>query len=103
MNEHEQALAALVRFFEYREAFDLNRLYKEVNLEWIPFALERLQTYLYEDMYLAKAQKPLIIREPSDIETTTLVDLVQRTKTLMKGLPYGERKIFGTRVYNEFC
>lgn len=33
----------------------------------VPFALERLQTYLYEDTYLAKTQKPLIIRDPSDL------------------------------------
>lgn len=67
LNEHEQALAGLARFFEYREAFDLNRLYKEVDAEWIPFALEWLSTYFYADTYLAKTQKPLIIKNPSDL------------------------------------
>lgn len=36
LNDHEQALAALARFFEYGEAVELKRLYKEVDPEWIP-------------------------------------------------------------------
>jgi len=67
LNKHEQALAALARFFEYEELFDLNRIFKEVDPDWIPFVLERLWTYLYEDTYLAKAQKPLIIKDSSDL------------------------------------
>ncbi|WP_075617977.1 hypothetical protein [Paenisporosarcina indica] len=67
LNEHEQALTALARFFEYEETFDLNRLFKEVDPDWIPFALERLLTYFHDDTYLANTQKPLIINNPSDL------------------------------------
>lgn len=67
LNKHEQALAALVRFFEYEEAFELNRIFEEVDPDWIPFALERLWTYLHEDTYLTKTQKPLIIKNSSEL------------------------------------
>ncbi|MGB5945312.1 hypothetical protein [Paenisporosarcina sp.] len=40
--------------------------------------------------------------ELGESETTVLVDLVQRTKTLKEDLRNGERNIFGARVYNQF-
>lgn len=67
LNEHEQALVALARFFEYEETFDLKKLFKEVDPDWIPFALEILLTYFYEDTYLANTQKPLIINNLNDL------------------------------------
>ena len=67
LNEHEKALASLSRCFEYGETFDLNRIFKEMEPDWIPFALEQLSTFFYEDTYLAKTQKPLIIKDPGDL------------------------------------
>ncbi|WP_394189457.1 hypothetical protein [Paenisporosarcina quisquiliarum] len=67
LNENEQAFASLARLFEYEETFDLNRLFKEIDSDWISFALERIWTYYHEDTYLAKTQKPLIIKNPSDL------------------------------------
>ncbi|MFC6038908.1 hypothetical protein ACFPYN_05495 [Paenisporosarcina macmurdoensis] len=67
LNKNEQVLVALARFFEYEESFDLNQLFKEVDSDWIEFAMDRLLTYFYSDTYLTKSPKPLIIKHPNDL------------------------------------
>lgn len=71
LTQHEKAMVSLARFFEFQEAFELNRLFQEVDPEWIPFALEQLQTYFYDDTYLAKKQKPLTISDSADLLNQT--------------------------------
>lgn len=71
LTQHEKAMVGLARFFEFNEAFDLNQLFKEVDPEWIPFALEQLQTYFYKDTYLTKKQKPLMIKDSADLLNQT--------------------------------
>ena len=67
LNKNEQVLVALARFFEYEESFDLNQLFREVDSDWIEFAMDRLLTYFYSDTYLTKSPKPLIIKNPNDL------------------------------------
>lgn len=71
LTQHEKAMVNLARFFEANEAFDLNRLFKEVDPEWIPFALDQLQTYFYEDTYLTKKQKPMMIKDATNLLNQT--------------------------------
>ena len=71
LTQHEKAMVNLARFFEFNEAFDLNQLFREVDPEWIPFALDQLQTYFYEDTYLTKKQKPLMIKDSADLLNQT--------------------------------
>lgn len=71
LTQHEKAMVNLARFFEVNEAFDLNRLFKEVDPEWIPFVLDQLQTYFYEDTYLTKKEKPLMIKDAADLLNQT--------------------------------
>ena len=67
LNQNEQVLVALARFFEYEEAFDLNRIFKEMDSDWIEFAMDRVLTYFYSDTYHATSIKPLIIKNPYDL------------------------------------
>ena len=67
LNKNEQVLVALTRFFEHEESFDLNQLFKEMDSDWIEFAMDRLLTYFYSDTYLTKSPKPLIIKNPNDL------------------------------------
>ena len=67
LNKNEQVLVALARFFEYEESFDLNQLFKEMDSDWIEFAMDRLLTYFHSDTYLTKSPKPLIIKNPNDL------------------------------------
>ena len=67
LNKNEQVLVALTRFFEFEESFDLNQLFKEMNSDWIEFAMDRLLTYFYSDTYLAISPKPLVIKNPNDL------------------------------------
>lgn len=71
LTQHEKAMVGLARFFEANEACDLNRLFKEVDPEWIPFVLDQLQTYFYEDTYLTKKEKPLMIKDAADLLNQT--------------------------------
>lgn len=84
LTQHERAIVSFGRFFEYEEAFDLNSLFQEVDPEWIPVALEILQTYYYEDTYLSKTPKPLIIHDSSDlINQTEFAELLNTHGTKM--------------------
>ncbi|AQQ55571.1 hypothetical protein [Planococcus lenghuensis] len=67
VSPHEQTVIELARFFEYEEPFQLEKLFSNLDPSWIPLALEELQTYFYEDTYLAKTPKPLIIKDPADL------------------------------------
>jgi len=67
LNKNEQVLVALSRFFEHEESFDLNQLFKEMDSDWIEFAMDRVLTYFYSDTYLTKSNKPLIIKNPNDL------------------------------------
>lgn len=67
LSSHEEALIRLARFFEYGEIIELNRLFSEVHPDWIPFVLDQLQTYYYEDSYLAKTTKPLILHDATEL------------------------------------
>lgn len=67
LNRNEQVLVALARLFEYEESFDLNQIFKELDSDWIEFALDRLLTYFYSDTYHPKSIKPLIIKNPNDL------------------------------------
>lgn len=67
LNINEQVLVALARFFEHEESFDLNQLFKEMDSDWIEFAMDRLLTYFYSDTYLTKSPKPLVIKNPNDL------------------------------------
>ncbi|MBU0905903.1 MAG: hypothetical protein KKF57_11985 [Firmicutes bacterium] len=67
LNQNEQVLVALARFFEYEEALHLNQIFKEMDSVWIEFAMNRLLTYFYSDTYHAKSVKPLIIKNPNDL------------------------------------
>lgn len=67
VSSHEQTVIELARFFEYEEPFQLKKLFSDLDPSWIPLALEELQTYFYEDTYLAKTPKPLIIKDPADL------------------------------------
>jgi len=67
LNQNEQVLVALARFFEYEEVLDLNQIFKEMDSDWIEFAMNRLLTYFFSDTYHAKSIKPLIIKNPNDL------------------------------------
>ncbi|MGE6489787.1 hypothetical protein [Paenisporosarcina sp. NPDC076898] len=67
LNQNEQVLVALARFFEYEESFDLNLIFKELDSDWIEFAMNRVFTYFYSDTYHTKLFKPLIIKNPNDL------------------------------------
>ena len=67
LNINEQVLVALARFFEFEESFDLNQLFKEMDSDWIEFAMDQLLTYFHSDTYLTKSPKPLIIKNPNDL------------------------------------
>lgn len=67
VSSHEEALIRLARFFEYGETVELNQLFSEVHPDWIPFVLDQLQTYYYEDSYLAKTTKPLILHDATEL------------------------------------
>lgn len=67
LNQNEQVLVTLARFFEYEESFDLNLMFKEMETDWMEFAIHRLLTYFYSDTYHAKSVKPLIIKNPNDL------------------------------------
>lgn len=71
LNKHEQALVDFGRFFEHEEPFDVRRLFRDIDLDWIPFAFDLLTTYYYEDTYLAKGEKPLIIKDKSALLNQT--------------------------------
>lgn len=67
LNKNEQVLVALTRFFEHEESFDLNQLFKEMDSDWIEFAMDRLLTYFHSDTYLTKSPKLLVIKSPTDL------------------------------------
>ncbi len=67
LNQNEQVLVALARFFEYEESLDLNHVFKEMDSNWIEFAMDRLLTYFYSDTYHAESFKPLIIKNTNDL------------------------------------
>jgi len=49
----------------YEESFDLKQLFKEIDFDWIEFAMDRLLTYFYYDTYLTLSPKPLYIKNPN--------------------------------------
>lgn len=67
LSNHEEAMVRLGRFFEYGENVELNLLFSEIHPDWIPFVLDQLQTYYYEDSYLAKTAKPLILHDATEL------------------------------------
>ena len=67
LSSHEEAIVRLARFFEYGETVELNLLFSEIHPDWIPFVLDQLQTYYYEDSYLAKTAKPLILHDATEL------------------------------------
>ncbi|WP_394122056.1 hypothetical protein [Planococcus donghaensis] len=67
LSNHEEAIVRLARFFEYSESVEVNLLFSEIHPDWIPFVLDQLQTYYYEDSYLTKTAKPLILHDATEL------------------------------------
>src|SRR5699024_8568389 len=67
LNATQQTFLKMIWFFEKpNEAnFNLESLYKELDQEWLPFALEAIYTFFKKDTYLLQQSHSMLVKEDS--------------------------------------
>lgn len=68
LNPTQQTFLRLIWFFEKpNEAnFNLESLYKELDEDWIEFALEAVYTFFKKDTYLLQQSQSMLVKEDSE-------------------------------------
>jgi len=69
----QQTFLRLIWFFENpsQENFNLEALYKELDQDWLPFALEAIYTFFKKDTYLLQQSRSMLVKEDNEFLNQT--------------------------------
>lgn len=91
LNETEQIFLRLIWFFENpdKENFNLESLYKEVDRDWLAFALEAIYSFFKNDTYLLDKQDfSMVTRDSKYLNQTEFANYLTEN-----GLNYSRHKL----------